>query len=262
MKKYSKILIYSFLLLTILAAFYQPNKVDATPPLSIDKQLEKNDTPASHAYKLLDQQKLALIQGGWLYLKVHRAHDIDAEGFGHFSNGQVIPPETLVESWFHIDRGLIDRSITIQSAMNGEIAQVGVYSDGTGWNTAVDEIVQRAPIRFTGFDFGLLRELGNSTLQVSPITEDGKSLLKFSLTTSDDKPAVLGEYKQLLVSMTSEYFFDQDSGFLARLKQTAYLEDGSQRVFNLTSVEYKIDSPPPPEVLAYFEKKQAREGLK
>jgi hypothetical protein len=257
------LLILGLFLITGLIYFETAN-VNATPSLLIDKKEDQtSNTPALYAYKLLDQQKLALKQGGWLYLKMHRMHDIDADNFGTFPNGQKIPTESIQEGWYYVNQnGVIERSVFIETAMNGDIVQVGVYSDGTSWNTAVDEVTSRAPSSFSGIDFGLQSDLSNKTLTMTPFVENNKQLLKYSVTVNEEKHPTTGEYNQPLTEMKTDYIFDQSTGFLIRYQQTALLEDGRQRIFDLADVDMQIGIEPPPYVMSYFDKKQERVGSK
>lgn len=265
MKVITKSQIFILVLLILFGLIYLiSGNARATPPLIIDQNDDAiSNLPAQYIYKLLDQQKLIMKQGGWLYIKTHRTHDIDAENFGVFSNGQELPKEYIFEDWFFInERGLIEQSVSIQTAMDGDIVQVGVYSDGTSWNTAVDEVRYQAPASFIGFDAGLQSELNNETLTMIPVVENDKQLMKYDFTLTEKEPVLADEYFKPQTSMKMEYFFDQSTGFLLRFKQTVFLEDGTQRIFDFFESDYQIGREPPPDVLAYFDKKQERVGSK
>ena len=191
----------------------------------------------------------------------YMTHDVDSlpdiEG--------LIPlQDTVTEMWFYINSsGIVERSITIQETIDGQIVQVGVYSDGTAWNTLVDEIVPAEPFLFEGLHYGLPNsQLNSPDIHVNTIVNGELSVTEFSISILEDEPVDMLDYDKDLLFMDHYYVFDSLTGFLKTKKTIAHLEDGSQRELDFIQVEVKIGVEPPSDVLKYFEVKKYREDQK
>lgn len=280
-------------LLGSVAAFYRAGAVSAVPVTeqrdgeSISKPLETDirrsapaipettkeklaardevELSAREVYDQLNQKALTATRSGWLHGREHRKYDIDAPNFGVHPNGMAIPTEEETDFWFYFnDEGFIERSVTIVRNMDGQVVQAGIYSNGTSWNTATNEI--RSDEMFPwgyGFDYGLHYYLDNPDLTWSNSSDQNdKPVTTFTIRVQEDKPAVVEEFSSPILAMDHYYYFDTETGFLSHTYSIAHLENGSQRIFEDIRVEFSTGVTPPPDVLAYFEQKLEREGGK
>ncbi|WKZ43139.1 MAG: hypothetical protein QY302_13640 [Anaerolineales bacterium] len=259
------------LLLGAAVVFYQAWAVSALsinePKMQdsiLNNQVEEN-LSASETFEQLNQKILIAVRSGWLHGREHRVYDVDSSNFGVLPNGQEIPLEQITDFWFYVnDNGFIERSITITHTKDGQVVQVGVNSNGTSWNTAINEIVPHELFLWGyGFDYGLHYYLDSPTLQYSlSLDQNGRPSIAFVISVQEEKPAPVQEYSSSILAMDHYYYFDAETGFLTRTYSIAHLEDGSQRYFEDIQVEFFIGTTPPPDVLAYFEQKHIRESEK
>jgi hypothetical protein len=157
----------------------------------------------------------------------------------------------------------LERSITIERTMDGQIRQVGILSDGTAWNTVVDEIIRREPAKFEGIHYGLpYLHLKSPDMVTNENVKDGIALIEFVITITEKEPVDMLDYEQHLVAMEHHYIFDASTGFLVSKKTIVHLEDGTQRELDNIQVEVKIGVEPPDDILKYFAIKKEREEQK
>lgn len=217
-------------------------------------------SPSELAFQELNNKALANIGEGWLYIKEYQKHDVDPitiEG--------VIPlVDTNTDMWYYINSsGIVEQSITIQKTMDGKIAQVGIYSNGTSWNTTVDEIVPMEPFLFDGIHYGLpYYHLKSPDLKISNNFQGKSELMEFTITVAEKEPIKMLDYSEVLVSLEHYYAFDVSTGFLVSKKTIALLQDGTQRELDNIQIEIKPGVNPPADVLKYFEIKKNREEQK
>ena len=231
--------------------------------------LEPTSTPdlsASGFFQTLRMKTQAAARSNWVYFKEYSKGEVDVSDFGAFENGQVLPTESISEQWMFVNEaGVVEQSISVQRTMEGEVVQVGVFSKGTGWNTATDEIIPQPPEALSfELDYGLRFEfLRSPDLQLShSIGPDGKRLAQFVITKKEDQPVLVREYKKPQQAMEVRYLFDEDTGFITSLEAIAHFEDGTERVYQSIQVEVKLGVTPSAEVYEYLQMKQDREGEK
>jgi hypothetical protein len=252
MKKIIVVLVLSGILLTGLAI--------AVRAASSTSVVETQISPPEKIFQELNNKALASVKGGWLYVKEYLTHDVDPlpdiEG--------LIPlQDTVTEIWYYINsNGMVEKFVTIEKTVNGEITQIAVFSDGTVWNSSVDEIVTQESFLFEGLHYGLPSQLKSPDIEVNTVVNGDLNVTEFSISIPENEPIDMLDYDKALLSMGHYYIFDSLTGFLKTKKTIAYLEDGSQRELDFIQVEVKIGAAPPSEVLKYFEIKKDRENQK
>lgn len=253
MKKIIVVLVLSGIVLTGLAI--------AIRTASATSVVETQISPPEKIFQELNNKALASVRGGWLYVKEYLTHDVDPlpdiEG--------LIPlQDTVTEIWYYINsNGMVEKFVTIEKTMDGEITQIGVFSDGTVWNSSVDEIVSQESFLFEGLHYGLpYSQLKSPDIKVNTVVNGDLNVTEFSISIPENEPIDMLDYDKALLSMEHYYVFDSLTGFLKTKKTIVHLEDGSQRELDFIQVEVKIGAEPPSEVLKYFDNKKDLEDQK
>lgn len=257
-----KLFMYLGLTLVLIVGFaITVNNASAinTSPQAAVTQL----SPPELAYQELKNKALAKIGEGWLYMKDSQKFDVDPP----MEKGDVPLVDTTTDYWYYINSsGYVERFVTITRTMDGQTQQVGIYSNGTGWNTMVDEIEPMEPFFFDSFDYGLPYGFKSPDFKSNNITLNGGSdAVEFTYTIMEEKPldAFFYSASAPLVSTEYDYIFNSATGFFVSSKTIAHLEDGTQRVLLHVQMEQiKFNAEPPADVLKYFELKKAREAQK
>lgn len=253
MKKIIVVLVLSGILLTGLAVAARAANVTSV----VDTQI----SPPEKIFQELNSKALASVKGDWLYVKEYVTHDVDPlpdiEG--------LIPlQDTVTEIWYYINpNGMVEKFVTIEKTLDGEITQIAVFSDATAWNSSVDEFVSQKPFLFEGLHYGLpYSQIKSPDIKVSTVVNGDLNVTEFSISIQENEPIDMLDYDKALLSMDHYYVFDNLTGFLITKKTIAHLEDGSERELDFIQVEVKIGVEPPSEVLKYFEIKKDRESQK
>lgn len=209
---------------------------------------------------LYDQLKIKALSNmgkeGWFYIRDHVQYDVDAP-----TEKDVLPlVNSRSESWWYINSsGMVEKSISVERTEDGQIIQVGMFSNGTAWNTTVDEIIPTEPYIFVP-DYGLAYHMKFPDLKSEKIDKDGKESIQFKITHVEKQPLKTLDYLKKLLSMEFEFVFDNATGFIVSVMQIANLEDGSRRVSSVLIEEIRIGYEPPSNVLEYFTQKDNREA--
>ncbi len=248
----------SFIVNNVVAVNTRISEVSARSATNVvDAQI----FPPEKIFQELNSNALASIKGDWLYVKEYATHDVDPlpdiEG--------LIPlHDTVTEIWYYINSsGKVEEFVTIEKAMDGKITQVAVFSDGTAWNSLVNEIVPQESFVFEGLHYGLAySQIKSPDIKVNTVVSGNLNVTEFSMLITENEPIDMLDYDKALLSMEHYYVFDNLTGFLKTKKTIAYLEDGSQRELDFIQVEVKIGAEPPSEVLKYFDIKKDLEGQK
>lgn len=229
----------------------------------LDLKKNSNETQISSselAFQELNNKALASINEGWVFVSEYQKHDVDplppVEG--------LIPlTDTNTDIWYYINSsGMVDRFVTIQKTMDGQIVQVGVFSDGTAWNTMVNEIVPMEPFSFERNDYGLSRYLKTPDIKINNVVKDGAESTEFMVAITEKVPVDMLDYEKALTSTEYYYVFDVSTGFLVNQKTIVVLEDGTKRELDNIQIEIKIGAEPPADALKYFDLKKDREAQK
>lgn len=260
-------LIFGVILVLIIGVAFVAKNVSAVEggnqiPFVADVKdnVEKKPPSQEEIYKELKEKALSSVGEGWVYIREYQKYDVDP-----------IPPveglipltDTITDMWYYINSsGMVERFVTIQRTMDGQIAQVGIYSNGTAWNTMVDEIIPMEPYLFEPFDYGLFYQLKKPELKSEKINKkDGERVVEFKIKNVEKEPVKLLDYSKKLLSMEYQYVFDDATGFIVSVKNIASMEDGTQRDFSNTQIEeIRFNAEPPADVLEYFEIKKNREA--
>ncbi len=273
MKKWVVFLGLAFVL---LAGFVVAiNQADAANLIPIDlanpgsSQVETPTTSPSpeQDFQELENKAQARIGEGWLYTRSLTKFDVDPFQEEELKEGFIPLVDTTSDHWRYVNAsGYVERFVNIVRTMDGAIQQVGIYSDGTAWNTMVDEIVVMEPFRAEPFDYGLPYGFKRPDFKSQKIVlENGLEAVLFTFTVKEEKPYKSFDYPASapVVSKESSYVFDAVSGFFISKTDIFRMEDGTQRVFlYLEMKEIIFNAKPPSDVLAYFELKKQREEQK
>ncbi|MBI5826053.1 MAG: hypothetical protein HZB18_18675 [Chloroflexi bacterium] len=224
---------------------------------------ETPSSPAVQVFQELNKKGQAKIGEGWLYMRQSDKVDVDPPK----EEGVVPLIDTTMDGWYYINaKGFAERFVTITRTMDGQIQQVGIYSDGTTWNTMVDETEIMEPFFFENFNYGLPYGFKSPDFKSNNIAlEDGSEAVLFTYTLKEEDPYYAFDYSSSarVEFMSYEYIFDSDTGFFVSLKQTVHFEDDSQRVLSYILLEeIKFIAEPPADVLKYFDLKKTREEQK
>lgn len=224
------------LLLGLAVAINQAGATSFIPVGMSKSEISRDETAttspsAEQDFQELKEKAQARTGEGWLYMRDAQKFDVDPPQV----EGAIPLVDATTEYWYYIDSsGYVERFVTITRTMDGAIQQVGMYSDGTAWNTMVDEIVSMESFRAEPFDYGLPYGFRSPDFQSQRIVlENGLEALLFTFTKKAEKPYQAFDYpaSALVVSMESSYVFDAVSGFFVSKTDTVKMEDGTQRVF-------------------------------
>lgn len=231
---------------------------------SSDMSLEEvQSSTALQIFQDLNDKAQAKIGEGWLYMRDSQKFDADPSK----EEGYVPLVDVTTDYWYYINgSGFAERFVTITRTMDGQIQQVGIYSDGTTWNTMVDEIEVMEPFFFESFNYGLPYGFKSPDFKSNNITlEDGSNAVEFTYSLKEDKPIQLFQYSSSARAkdIGFEYLFDSETGFFVSVKQIVHFEDGSQRILSYVQLEeIKFNAEPPADILKYFDLKKTREEQK
>lgn len=258
------VLLIGFALIANRASAINSSSRAAAIAESSDMSLEEVQSSAVlQIFQDLNNKAQAKIGEGWLYMRVSEKFDTDPPK----EEGGVQLVDTTGDYWYYINAtGFVERFVTITRTMDGEIQQVGIYSDGTTWNTMVDEIEKMEPFFFENPHYGLPYGFKSPDFKRNDITlEDGSRAIEFTYSLKEEEPFYAFDYSASarVESMSYEYIFSSDTGLFVSEKVIVQLEDGTQRVFLYLQMEkVEFNAEPPSEVLKYFDLKKTREEQK
>ena len=233
------------------------NEVNLTPEVSTPSE-------PSSPEDILREFNLKAIQGlksGWLHVREEKTFDTDEPNNGVLPNGQSIPNHQLNDIWYHLNEdGLVLELVYIMRNSDGQIAQAGINSDGTSWNSATKEISLWDQFRLDGLDGNFLKdlrrlkEIGNTiTVEDMTLPNGGKGIL-FSIVGPPDKPIQLVNYIKPFIRGETRALFDASSGYLIQKEEIFFFEDGTQRISLSLTQMIQFESPTD-EVLNYLSEK-------
>jgi hypothetical protein len=216
--------------------------------------------PLEQLASLNEKASALTTQPGWIYIRSETVYDTDTENNGVLPNGMEIPLAQVSEEWYHINEaGLVDQSVSAMYNVDGETVQIDVVNNGVSWNSATDETTDWSPYAF-GDTSGGLADLAQSALEetgqtLEMVTEkvNGRNVSTFTLPYTLTPPLKFPDYDQTATEITTIVSLDNKTGLAVAYTQVMTLEDGSQRTFYHTDVEFQADATPPDEILALLE---------
>ncbi|MBN2502558.1 MAG: hypothetical protein JXB38_17390 [Anaerolineales bacterium] len=200
---------------------------------------------------------------GWIHIRIEKVLDRDSENNGVLPNGIAIPHHQVNDTWYRVDESQrVIEMVSIMRSGEGQIVQVGVYSDGTGWNSATGAIEPSEPYVLSAFDSQFLWDLGQFEASGSQpqITEEilpdgGAGLLFVIRDEFEDSPVELISYELPVIGTEIRALFGQDDGYLHRKEVIFRLLDGSERV-SISLEKQMTFEEPTEEAFAYLAKKE------
>ncbi len=118
-----------------------PAPLNIKESVASSDNLELETTSPIGLLEGLNARAVESFTAGWLHVREVRIFDQDAENNGVLPNGEAIPDEYIQDTWFHLGKDkVVTEVVSIMRAMDGQIIQVGVISNGTGWNSVTGEV--------------------------------------------------------------------------------------------------------------------------
>lgn len=233
----------------------------ARPIRPTPDMLAPQPTPLEELQALVAKGALPTNKAGWIYIKSTTDYDSDLPNNGTLSNGQAIPNHFTSEDWLHLDdQQQVFESVSIMRSLDGQIIQVGVFSNGTVWNSATGESYPLTPWKLglldNGFSKEVQRHIGITTLEKANTQLNGLPLTLFVMRETYNKPTQSADFKQPSLSSEQRAYFDPVTGQLRLSEMVVNLADGTERVFSRGSTDIQFDALPPAEVLNYFAMKE------
>lgn len=210
---------------------------------------------------LVAKGALAANKAGWLCINSATEYDHDLNNNGTLPNGQAIPNLSISEDWLHLDDQLrVYESISIMRSADGQIVQVGVFSNGTVWNSATGESYSLSPWKLDVLDNGFSRNAARYAalmpLQKFETTWNGIPVVLYVMREQFNAPEQGVDFKQPANYTEQRAYFNPATGLLMAQETVVALEDGTERILARTEVEMQVGVVPPAEVLNYFAAKE------
>ena len=220
-------------------------------------------TSASEMVENLNHKAISQLPVGWIHIREERVFDQDSENNGVLPNGIAIPHHQVNDIWYQVDEShRVIEMVSIMRSSEGQIIQVGVYSNGTSWNSATGTVESSDPYVLNAFDGQFLWDLGQFEASGSQpqITEevllDGRAGLLFVIQDKfEDSPVELASYELPAIGAEIHALFGQDDGYLHRKEVIFRFLDGSERVSISLKQEITFEEPTE-EAFSYLAKKE------
>ena len=281
MYKYKHLLAYCLIMLVIIGfAVYQlrPTPVPQ-PALALsgnERELQnvpsqtntdKEDVASANNAAMLSQEVQSLlakrqseILQGAEWIHVVELHQRNKETAGSLSNGQQIPLNYILETWYHLNgAGEVFEMVNMMKSENNEIVQVSIYADATWQNLTVGETWQGDPPALN-LDYGFSNDLamapswGSTTSREENTLSDGTSALIFSIRDKFDQPTKIEGHEKLIIRGETRVHFDAQSGALLSLDRIFVAENGERYYAEQMKVlTFEKSDPPSDDVLKYLE---------
>jgi len=218
-------------------------------------------SPADQLLQELNARATKDIKSVWLHIQEKKTFDTDTQNNGILPNGVAIPNEQINDTWYHVnDQGLVIESVSIMRTADGQIVQVGVSSNGTGWNSATDETGPQEQFKIEGLDSNFLNDLkwlekfGDTAEITNVVLPNSNPGVQIVIATTYDTPVKTVDYSKVSTRAETRAVFDSSTGYLVSKDIVFWFEDGSRRIFSQLKQEITIE-PPTDEVLNYLAEK-------
>lgn len=201
----------------------------------------------------------------WIHVQQNIKYDNDLGNNGTLPNGMPIPSAQINDTWYHLDdKGFVTEVVSIMHSEDGEIVQVGVGSNNTGWNSATNEKSPFEQYTIDGFDYGFLKKdlqwlesYGNIPKITNVNLSNGDQGMEIVICAKYDEPVNTNEYDKPSIQAETRAVFDSTTGYLVSRIVTIWFLDGSQRVFSDMIQKVTLESPTD-EVLNFLSEKDQR----
>ncbi|NCP16467.1 hypothetical protein GW866_05420 [bacterium] len=232
------------------------------PSVNAPTPLPVSNASVEQVIQNLNAKSISEIKSTWLHIQERQVFDTDLPNNGVLPNGMAIPNEQINDTWYHVnDQGLVIETVSIMRTTDGQVVQVGVSSNGTGWNSATDEIGAQEQFNLVGLDGGFLGDLmwletfGKKPELVNITLPNRHPGVQVTILDKFDTPMKGDAYSKPAVSAETRATFDSVTGYLISKETMFWFEDGSSRVFSRVIQEITIESPTT-EALSYLDEKE------
>ena len=238
------------------------NAVIANPVIAAEDEtiVESSVTSDNSQQEILAQSPEEILQSlnnkatknlepGWIHLHTEIVYDTDMENNGVLPNGVEIPLHQINDAWYLLnEESLVIESVFIMKTTDGDIVQIGTYKNGVGNNSVIDDPVSEVPYPLA-LDGGLsramtqMRERGEVFTFREFVNANGVTKVEFNSTTTFEIPIKSIDYNQRTISNRSRIVFDKETGVMELKEIIAYLENGTERVFQKLTQEVTKEAP-------------------
>jgi hypothetical protein len=253
------------LIISVPSEAIDKQDLNPTVPVGIEQVGEEQVVDIERVIENENSKAVDSIRSTWVHIRHLVTFDTDEPNNGVLPNGMAIPHEQINDYWYYVDeKGTITKVVSIMRDVDGNIAQVGVGSHGTSWNSGTDEVEAQEYFQLEGLDGGFLKELrwlksfGSNPVMQEIKLPNGSNGLKITITDKLDKPVDTISYKVAFIGAETVAIFDSSTGYLWSYESVFHLEDGSKRVFKQYTQEISFLESPSEEVLMYLDKKESR----
>lgn len=244
--------------LSIRSTEASSGKIVSNQDLSLAEKPKTEQVEPVEMLQALNGRALAALRPGWVHLHEEKHYFTEAENNGVLPNQVAIPNDQIIDTWFNIraDRRIL-QSVSIMRTMDGQIVQVGVFSNGRAWNSATNEVQTEEPFRLEGFDYNFLRELqrlqafGAKVEMREQKTPDGGEGTLFIVRLLSGAPEKFDDFSRPVIASERRGLFSKESGYLIEEEVIFTFDDGSQQIYSRVTQEIKFE-PPADEALNYL----------
>jgi hypothetical protein len=255
-------LLFFLLIFVLFSGCSNPQQIENTVALPEATNTYIPSSTAQEQFLALYNKAVAITnQPGWIHVKDTVIGDSDQENNGVLPDGTVIPKSYTDESWFHINTGgLVFESLTTMFTLDGKKVQTSILHDNNYWNTATDKSTPQSPYSLGSFsgDFpSILKDYVSRTNKsplINTIDMNGRSVILFSIGDPQKVPLTPPDFKQPVISVKTNTYFDSDTGFMVQRDEIMTLTDGTVRILYAVTIDVEIGSSPPEEIISQIQK--------
>lgn len=253
--------------LVLSVANYRSSKASNQnlPDVYHEKKLKAAHQATQSPLALLEalnaKSTLTMNKPGWVYTQETTKY-APSQDNGTLPNGEKIPSEYSVESWFHVnEKGLSFEGVSIMTALDGRMIQVSVSASGKTWNSAIEEQESVYPQPLSALDFGFLMEAADFQKRTGREPEmttsevDGKAVIIFTLDEKLSEPIVTVDSPSAIIAVKTIAIYDADSGNLLTIEKSFLHEDGSKNQYS-SSLIVEVGIEPPDSVFKLIEERK------
>jgi hypothetical protein len=243
-------------------AMHLPTQAVDEPTPVVFKTLP-SDPDTLELLQSLHEKSLSQNRAGWLHIYAKTTYSPDYER-GMSESGVDLTDEEVWDQWLLLDEnGYVQRQVRIQYNANGEIVQVAVTGDGTGWNSWSDGISPWSPYSYVPghilSDYQSYREAGIAPSISEVVLPDGTGCILITYAITYFPPLEIGQMKPVtVIGSIASNWVDEKTG-LSVVEELRYtFKGGTSEVVSHSELMYTFQNPPE-EILKWFEEKEARE---